>query len=282
MSDRKGFDFGKLLMAGIIVIIFVLFLMISRAFSAPVVTLTASPASGPAPLTTTLTWNATGADTCRRGIIDVPLSGSVQITGVVVDTQYTVTCTSGKNYSDVTWTAPTEMLTGVNITAPIPATGPDSLAGYRLLYGTNQAALSSNPPNDTAPNVTPVDIPDKAALSFRVLNQPNGTYYYRLSAYNASNQYSDYAGPVNNTILVESTSATVLLDVQSFSTYENLVYNVVKKTDGFSMIIVGTIPLNTPCIKTQTVNGYYAVPSALVTWSGSVRSIVVVAKCKDQ
>lgn len=281
---------GTLIVAGLMLW---LILSMPKAFGAPVVTLTASPTSGPAPLTTTLTWNATGAESCRRGLIDVPLSGSVQITGIVVDTQHTVTCV-GDNFAEVKWEAPTDMITGVDangncITAPIPATGPDALSGFRIVYNTSIAALQLPPPpvgcplpSATQPVGTIINIPDVLARTYKVTNLTNGDYFFMIAAYNVAGQYSFFTGPAQKTVVPTSTSATVLIDVQAFSTYESPVYNVVKKTDGFVMVAVGTVPLNTPCIKTQTVNGYYAVPSSQVTWSGSVRSIVVVAKCKDQ
>jgi hypothetical protein len=212
----------------------------------------------------------------------------------MVDTQYTITCKSGNDYTDVTWTAPTEMITGVDANgictfAPIPATGPDSLAGFRLIYNTSLAALQVPPkqpcgaPAGPQPVGTVVDITDPAARSYRVLNQPNSDYFYLLAAYNQQGQFSDFTGPVTNKVEALSASATASLNVESFSTYEPTVYNVVKKADGFVMVPVGTIALNTLCIKTQTINGYYAVPvSKVATWSGSVRPIVVVAKCKDQ
>lgn len=259
----------------------------------PTVTVSASPLTGPAPLTTTLTWSSTNADTCRRGTETVPTSGSMQITGVSVDTQYTITCTGGKDYSDVTWIAPTQMITGVNPdgscqVATIPATGPDSLAGFRLVYNTNLEAMNLPPSGGSCSTVsaptpigTVVNIMDPAARSYRITNQPNGTYYYALSALNVSGQSSAYTGPASNQINRTSVSSSVTVDVTGFSTRATQVYNVVKKTNGFVMVVVGTVPLNTPCDRTQTVNGYYAVPISAVTWTG-VKSIVVVAQCTEQ
>jgi hypothetical protein len=260
----------------------------------PTVTVTVTPASGPAPLNAVLSWTTTGATECFRGLEPVPLNGSVNHTGIVVDTQYTITCRSGKDYTDITWTAPTEMITGVdgsgNCTyAPVPATGPDALAGFRLVYNTSLAALQVPPktpcggPAGPQPVGTVVDIPDPAARSYRVINQPNSDYFYLLAAYNQQGQFSDFTGPVTNKVEALTAMATATLNVESFSTYETAVYNVVKKNDGFVMVVVGSVPLNTLCIRTQTVNGYYAVPVSKVTsWTGTVRPIVVVAKCKDQ
>lgn len=260
----------------------------------PTITVTVTPASGPAPLNAVLSWTTTGATECFRGSTPVPLNGSANLTGIMVDTQYTITCKSGKDYTDVTWTAPTEMITGTDANgnctfAPIPATGPDSLAGFRLIYNTSLAALQVPPattcasPPGPQPVGTVVDIPDPAARTYRVFNQPNSDYFYMLAAYNQQGQFSSFTGPVTNKVEALTASATATLNVESFSMYETAVYNVVKKNDGFVLVAVGSAPLNTLCVRTQVVNGYYAVPVSKVTsWSGSVRPIVVVAKCKDQ
>lgn len=58
------------------------------------------------------------------------------------------------------------------------------------------------------------------------------------------------------------------------------VYTVVKRTDRFVMLPVGTVPAGTSCITDQSVNGYFAVPRASVAWSGNVRPDVVVAACQ--
>jgi hypothetical protein len=261
----------------------------------PTVTVSAAPLTGPAPLTTTLTWSSTNADSCRRGNDVLPTSGSIQITNINNDTQYVVTCTGGKNYSDVTWVPPTQMITGVNpdgscIVAPIPVTGSDSLAGFRLVYNTDLAAMNLPPASTTCstgtantPIGTVVNIMDPAARSYRVPDLTNGTYYYVLSALNQAGSSSAYAGPVTNTINRTSVSASVTVDVTAFSTTATAVYNVVKKNNGFVMVQVGTVPLNTVCDKTQYVNGYNAVPvSAVTSWSGTIRPIVVVAQCSER
>lgn len=64
-----------------------------------------------------------------------------------------------------------------------------------------------------------------------------------------------------------------------FATITTTVFTVVKQTDRFVMVGVGTVPLGTPCIVDQSVNGYHVVPRSAVTWSGSVRPLVVVGSC---
>lgn len=57
------------------------------------------------------------------------------------------------------------------------------------------------------------------------------------------------------------------------------VYTIVRQPDKFLLLPVGTVPPNTPCIIDQSINGYNAVPVDQVQWTGSVRPVIVVAKC---
>jgi hypothetical protein len=57
------------------------------------------------------------------------------------------------------------------------------------------------------------------------------------------------------------------------------VFYVVQQTDRIVSLRVGTVPLGTPCDKTQVINGMMVVPRAKVTWAGTVKPFVVVAKC---
>ena len=59
---------------------------------------------------------------------------------------------------------------------------------------------------------------------------------------------------------------------------DNTAYAVVKRTDGFVFVTVGTIPSDTVPLLSY-IDGYNVVPRSAVTWSGSVQPAVVVAKC---
>jgi hypothetical protein len=225
MSDEKGFDYGRLLMAVIILIVAYFAFAISDAFAA------------------------------------------------------------GENYADLTWVAPTDSLTGDRdpvtgkcITEPIPATGPSALAGFRIVYNTSVEALNLPPPDTDCgktkypdPTGTVINITDPAARSYRVQPLTNGTYYFMIAAINQAGAISYFTGPGSKTINVTTT----------FSTIAAPVYRAVMKTNGYTLVQVGTVPLNTPCDRTQTVNGHYVVPISAVAWSGTVRPIVVVAQCTD-
>ena len=57
------------------------------------------------------------------------------------------------------------------------------------------------------------------------------------------------------------------------------VFTVVRQENRFFLLPVGTVPPNTVCIADQSINGHNAVPIDQVTWSGTVRPVVVVAVC---
>lgn len=57
------------------------------------------------------------------------------------------------------------------------------------------------------------------------------------------------------------------------------VYTIVRQENRFIFLPVGTVPPNTACIPEQTINEYTAVPVDQVTWSGTVRPVIVVAVC---
>lgn len=270
-----NFNFGKVLAALLAVAFFYLVLSLSDTYGQSV-DLNAAPASGKAPLAVNLTWNASGVDTCKKDNVEVALTGSESKT-VNVDTTYSIACTGGRNYTDINWTPPTEMLeknetTGVVTKVPMPSTGPASLAGFEIYVSTNAATVES---------ATPIVINDKNATTYRINGQPNSVYYYKLRAFNVAATKSEFTSSINNTIAYVQVADTAFVNILSFSTIQTAVYNVVKRDNGFVLVQVGTAPLNTNCDVNQYVNGYNAIPVSTVTWSGTVKPIVVVAKCSE-
>lgn len=255
------------------------------ASSPPTVTVTTTPASGPAPLNVTLGWNSTNADTCTEGTVSRPIAGSRVITGVMAPTTFTITCTGGKNYTDVSWTAPTTNSDGT----PIPATGPLSLAGFNLYFAKTATAVDTVAPVVIGPTLR----------TYRITGQTNSTYYYRLSAVNTAGAEGPKTAVLTNVINRVSVSGTASVSITPppnppgtvviapeqvppvFSTTYPTVYNIVKKNNGLVLLPVGTVALNTPCDVNTSVNGYNVVPytAGQIKWSGTVKPIVVVAQC---
>lgn len=246
-------------------------LLFAMPLSAAEVTLTANPISGPAPLSTTLEWISVGADLCWRNQTEVPLEGQELVGGIITNTAFNITCESGKNWSRVSWRAPTLRTDET----PIPETGTDSLGGFTLQYANSVAGL------DTVPVV--IRIEDKNITEYFIQNQANDTYYYRVNAFLVNGLTSAWSSTVTNTIayaFAESTAEVTVTDALGV-TIETSAYRLVMRNNGFVLVAVGTVPLNTPCDITQTLLGMNVVPTSEVTWLGTVRPIVVVARCSN-
>lgn len=157
------------------------------------------------------------------------------------------------------WTPPTTNTDGT----AIPTTGPASLAGYKVYYGTSATALTQTL-SVTAPPVT-------------VQSLTPATWYFAVTAYNVAGAESDKSAIASKVIL--EPPPPVPNPPGGLVVTASTAYTLVKGKDRFVLLPVGTVPANTPCNPDQTVNGYYVVPKSAVTWSGTVRPDVVVAKC---
>lgn len=160
------------------------------------------------------------------------------------------------------WIAPTHNVDGT----VIPATGTGSLDGFKV-YATPTGPFST---------VQVYDITDQALRTVTLTGLSPGIWNFQMTAYNVAGNESERTPNIEATVTTVPTPPSGM----SFSTYEVGVYNLVKKANGFTMVYVGQVPLNTPCDPKQNVNGFNAVPvSAVTSWSGTVRPIVVLAKC---
>jgi hypothetical protein len=158
----------------------------------------------------------------------------------------------------LTWVPPTKNTDGTDYT---------DYGGFKIYYQLRDA---------TSGYV--IDLPDNTntMTTYVVTNLVVGTWDFQMTAYNASNNESEKTGIVSKVVLADTTPLPPGLAFTSIETY---VYNVVKKTNGFVLVPVGTIPLNTPCDITYMVNGKFGVPTSAVTWLGTVKPIVVVTSC---
>lgn len=159
--------------------------------------------------------------------------------------------------AELTWSAPTQNTDGSPLT---------DLAGFKLYMGTTPGG----------PYPVSIDIADPTATTFTVPNLSEGTYYFVSTAYNSADpvQESDFSNEATKTILPLVPGPPGSLTVVNL-----LVWDIVKQDDKFVFLGVGTVPPETPCDPTQTVNGRYAVPNAAVIWFGNVQPPVVVADC---
>lgn len=159
----------------------------------------------------------------------------------------------------LTWTPPTQNEDGTAYT---------DYGGFRIYYRLAGILEWNNE----------IDLPDTTNTlnTYVVDTLPYGSYEFAMTAYNASGMESKFSNVATKVVgpIPQPPGLT-------FVTVETMVYNVVKRDDGFALIAVGTVPLNTPCDISQSVNGKYVVPVASVTWLGSVEPIVVVATCSE-
>jgi hypothetical protein len=156
------------------------------------------------------------------------------------------------------WTAPTQNTDGTPLT---------DLAGFKIYLGTTQGG----------PYPVSIDVADPTATSFTVPNLTEGTTYYFVStAYNSADpvQESDFSNEATKTI-----PPLVPMPPSGLTVQDLTVFTIVDQVDKFVLLPVGTVPIGTPCIAGQTVNGHYVVPRAEVNWSGDIRPVVVVANC---
>lgn len=167
---------------------------------------------------------------------------SMLVAAVVAMALAVGSCSSRAGEAIMSWTPPVKNCDGTNIT---------DLAGYRAYWSLNQQT-----------------IPGTATTTFTIKGLTPGTWWLNVAAYNSKGEESYFAGPVSKTVTAAE-----------FVTVDTVAYTVVKRTDLFVLLPVGTIPKGTPCDATQQVNGKYVVPRGLVTWAGSVQPDVVVASC---
>jgi hypothetical protein len=142
--------------------------------------------------------------------------------------------------AELSWLPPTARCDGK------PLVG---LQGYSLLWGQARQELGVAPQVHTIRGLSP------------------GTWWFSLSAIDGDGEQSEFL-TVSKTI-----------EPADFKTTSTDVFTIVKRTDRFVLLKVGTAPIGTQCIADQMINGHYVIPRAAVVWGGLVRPDVVVARC---
>jgi hypothetical protein len=140
------------------------------------------------------------------------------------------------------WTPPNKNCDGTPIGA---------ISHYEVRWGQNMTQLPELPP-----------------FTWMVTGLTPGAWWFNIAVVNAEGERSDFIS-VEKTVL-DSEFTAALPDV----------YSLVKRVDRVVLTRVGTVPVGTPCLADQTVNGKYVVPRSKVTWAGLVRPDVVVAACQ--
>lgn len=167
-----------------------------------------------------------------------------------------VSCPARAGEATLSWTPPTQRTDGSPLT---------NLAGFKAYYGTSPTTLT-----------TVVDIPGPLVTQRVITGLSPATWYFAMTAYDATGLESDKSPTVSKVILPAPPMPPGNLTVQAGNL---VVYTIVKRPDRFALVPVGTVPEGTACDTSQSVNGHYAVPTASVIWSGNIRPVVVVAQC---
>jgi len=152
----------------------------------------------------------------------------------------TVAMTARAGTAELTWQIPLTYCDGTAMATP------DS---YTLTYGQKKETLSPG-----------------SLVSHTVTGLSPGLWWFSLAA-NVGTEQSQFV-TVEKTVLASE-----------FSVAQSDAFALVKRVDRLVLAKVGTVPVGTPCLADQTINGKYVVPRSLVTWSGSVKPDVVVATC---
>jgi hypothetical protein len=156
----------------------------------------------------------------------------------------------------------------VSCTAPTKFTDSSTITGavtfnfYGALQGQPKQLLTS--------------VPLTSCTSVRKSVNP-GTQCYEVTAIVAGAE-SDHSAESCKTI---ATPKPLPPDapVVTLSTTSTIAYAIQPGNDRLAFLIVGSVPLGTPCVATEVANGFYVVPRAKVTFDGPAKPTAVLARC---
>lgn len=169
-------------------------------------------------------------------------------------------CFVGTGSITLTWVAPTENTDNTALT---------DLAGYNIFHsrtsGSGYTAVAENIP----PNV----------ISYIVGGLVDGTHYFVATAFNEANVESGFSNEAVR--VIDPPPGTMPMPPTNLTVQALAVFTIIKRTDRFVLVVVGTVPPDTACDSTQSVNGHNVVPNDAVIWATETgpRPIVVVAQC---
>lgn len=166
------------------------------------------------------------------------------------------------NQVTLTWTNATENTDG----SLIEETGPTALTETVIQWSACDASTPS-----VQPPVEEMTVPP--TVTEVVIDTGTGYFCFHAKHVNESGMISDWSGVAQKEVF------STPLPPGDLVTQGEIVYSVSKLNDGFLLLAVGKVPLGTPCIKTQSVNGKYVVPTSEVQWDTANRAPVVVADC---
>jgi hypothetical protein len=242
-------------------------LLLSFTKSEASTVLTATPSTGPAPLSVTLSWSSDG-DSCIAGggwSGEKPTSGE-EIVVVSATTSFSLTCKSTRNTTSVTWTLPTERTDGT------PLENLESTLVFHSLNTINEEIFFELP------------VP---ATSYVFNDLEEGNWVFALKAKDGYGLISVLSNVGSKTIThtEETAEASVVVLTPPkppiLVTVETVVYELRQNPVHGNQIWrpVGSIKLGTKCNPDFQIGDYYEVPVDSVYLRIQPRSLPVVAKC---
>ena len=167
--------------------------------------------------------------------------------------------------AQTSWTQPTQNTDG----SAIPASGTGRLTGNRIEWGT----CTGTAPNYAFGTQAGQQVFTTPTTAYTVLNLTPGTWCFR--AY-ASTTYGE-SGP--SAVAAKVIAAPMPNPPTGLAAVGGVAYTILKRENRLVMLPVGTVPADTACDTSQSVNGYYVVPREAVVFTGTVQPMVVVAQC---
>jgi len=171
---------------------------------------------------------------------------------------------------NLSWTNASTNVDGSAI--PTDITDISSLKTTELEYGS--CGVADIPTGTLTTVIRTTTVPGKAETT--TITVTPGTWCVHARHQNLGNVYSDWSVSKSKTVLETPNTPN---PPGGLTVTEMVAYTLVKQSNRFVLLPVGTVPGGTLCDSSQTVNGYFVVPTEAVTWSGTIRPVVVVAKC---
>ena len=168
----------------------------------------------------------------------------------------------------ISWTNATLNTDGTLI--PIDITDPSSLEFTVVFWGL--CLPGDFPDQPFSEQTVSTTVPVQKDSIVIIIEEP-GRYCFVASHINKKGLMSDLSNPTVS-VVANTPAPPANLIVQDM-----IVFYVIQQPGTFILLPIGTVPVGTVCDSTQSVNGFFAVPVDQVTWTGTVRPLVVVAQC---
>lgn len=168
----------------------------------------------------------------------------------------------------MSWINATQNVDGTPI--PTDLTDPSSLASTVIMWGS--CLIGDIPDLPILEQTVPTTVPGLAESTVINIVTP-GRYCFMAFHINKKGLLSDLSTPTIR-IVANTPAPPNNLIVQDM-----VVFYVIQQPGTFILLPIGTVPAGTVCDSTQSVNGFFSVPVDEVTWTGTVRPLVVVAQC---